>query len=272
MKHFTCPGCGGEAQFSGDLNADAFSWYQHRPGCRLDPGGQLTKEDRLESLRCNLPAVEGAHGRNLAWRTLRAALAEIERLHALIETFDAAWDWLEEALGEGGRWPRTADGLRLACESLAKRITALADYATGKPSDMDLGLYDQVGGSFGHLLEEVRRLVRERQPSRDDRTPEESSVNLHAAIRSALLRVARNVAKHTIQRAGFTPEDECFQVDLTAAEQEIGSVVSHSLTAFRRRLEEERRFKHWDQQTGEYTFSRVLKWLEEALEQKGVHA
>lgn len=51
-----------------------------------------------------------------------------------------------------------------------------------------------------------------------------SEEGLRAAVQSALLRVAKNVAKHVIQRSGWREDDECFQVDLREAEEEIMKV------------------------------------------------
>lgn len=44
---------------------------------------------------------------------------------------------------------------------------------------------------------------------------------LRSVVREALLRVANNVAKHIIQRDGWTADDQCFQIDLRHAEDEI---------------------------------------------------
>lgn len=55
-------------------------------------------------------------------------------------------------------------------------------------------------------------------------------------IEAALLRVAENVAKHTIQRtAGWEPGDPCFRVDLREAQAEIMAVVREAEAALRER-------------------------------------
>ena len=46
--------------------------------------------------------------------------------------------------------------------------------------------------------------------------------------------------------------------------EEAGDLAC-ALASFRRRIEEERGYKHWDHESGEYTFGKVLKWLDEAL-------
>lgn len=52
-----------------------------------------------------------------------------------------------------------------------------------------------------------------------------------SAVQSALLRVAENVAKHTIQRDGWHPGDECFLVDLTASEAELCAALDAARAA-----------------------------------------
>jgi hypothetical protein len=59
-------------------------------------------------------------------------------------------------------------------------------------------------------------------------TPEE-------AVRAALLRVAENVAKHVIGRSGWHPGDECFEVDLRAAEAELLAAVRGAVAIERQR-------------------------------------
>lgn len=51
------------------------------------------------------------------------------------------------------------------------------------------------------------------------------SPQLAQAVREALLQVAHNVAKHIIQRDGWTEDDECFQVDLCEAEEKLRQML-----------------------------------------------
>lgn len=44
---------------------------------------------------------------------------------------------------------------------------------------------------------------------------------LAEVVRSAILRVAENVVKHTVTRSGFQPNDACFLVDLRESEREL---------------------------------------------------
>ncbi len=52
-------------------------------------------------------------------------------------------------------------------------------------------------------------------------------------IERALLRVADNVAKHEIQRGGWTADDKCFVVDLRESQREIDKVMADRLEAAR---------------------------------------
>lgn len=61
-------------------------------------------------------------------------------------------------------------------------------------------------------------------------------MNKQEIIRSALLRVADNVAKHVIQRSGWTESDVCFQADLRESEQELTDIVSDCMEAAKLRL------------------------------------
>lgn len=45
-------------------------------------------------------------------------------------------------------------------------------------------------------------------------------------VEAALMRVANNVAKHIIQRDGWTEDDTCFQIDLRQAQAEILAVIA----------------------------------------------
>jgi hypothetical protein len=71
-------------------------------------------------------------------------------------------------------------------------------------------------------------------PTVSEPTPEE----IVARIRTALLRVADNVARHEIQRGGWEPDDECFQIDLKASETELAGLYQ-KVTAERDALREE---------------------------------
>ena len=44
-------------------------------------------------------------------------------------------------------------------------------------------------------------------------------------IEKALLRVARNVMKHMMNRDGHCDDDECFQIDLRLSERELTQLV-----------------------------------------------
>lgn len=50
-----------------------------------------------------------------------------------------------------------------------------------------------------------------------------------AVIRRVLLRVAENVAKHTVQRSGWSADDECFNVDLRESERELQDAIREAL-------------------------------------------
>lgn len=54
-------------------------------------------------------------------------------------------------------------------------------------------------------------------------------------VREALLQVARNVAKHLIQRSGWHEGDECFQLDLREAEESLLG-LTHATEADNARL------------------------------------
>ena len=51
-------------------------------------------------------------------------------------------------------------------------------------------------------------------------------IDLAAAVEAALLRAAHNVAKHIVQRDGWDEKDECFQVDLRAAQTELMAYIN----------------------------------------------
>lgn len=108
----------------------------------------------LEPLSKLLAASIYAH---ILLREVDRLRAERDRDHTGIH---GAWCWLAEALGDApdGSEP-TAESLRLSAEALAKRITALADHLEGRPSDLDLGMYDGAGGSFGRVLRSTRQLL-----------------------------------------------------------------------------------------------------------------
>lgn len=48
---------------------------------------------------------------------------------------------------------------------------------------------------------------------------------LRDAVEAPLLRVAENVAKHCLQRAGWRKDDECFVIDLRRSQDAIVAVV-----------------------------------------------
>jgi hypothetical protein len=82
---------------------------------------------------------------------------------------------------------------------------------------------------MGRLLEsQAREAWGARQAEVDALQNEAERLRMRApaAIRSALLRVAGNVAKHCIQRGRWAPDDGCFQVDLRAAEAELLALLA----------------------------------------------
>ena len=56
-----------------------------------------------------------------------------------------------------------------------------------------------------------------------------------AAIESALMQVADNVAKHFTGRGGWTADDACFRVDLREAKAALLMVVEQAVAAERER-------------------------------------
>ena len=56
-----------------------------------------------------------------------------------------------------------------------------------------------------------------------------------AAIESALMQVADNVAKHFTGRGGWTAADACFRIDLRVAQATVEAVVTHAVAAERER-------------------------------------
>ncbi len=60
-------------------------------------------------------------------------------------------------------------------------------------------------------------------------TPDERPEATTVRIRRALMRVATNVAKHEIQRSGWSSDDECFLIDLRDSESEIEQLIDDEL-------------------------------------------
>ncbi len=56
-----------------------------------------------------------------------------------------------------------------------------------------------------------------------DLIPEQLAIQ--HVVEGALIRVADNVAKHTVSRTGWDADDKCFQVDLRQSVAEIMDVV-----------------------------------------------
>jgi hypothetical protein len=73
-------------------------------------------------------------------------------------------------------------------------------------------------------VKEIEALRAEVERSKRGTSPPDGT--LRAAVRAALLQVADSVAKHTIQRSGFSPDDPCFLVDLREAEARLVAVVT----------------------------------------------
>jgi hypothetical protein len=83
---------------------------------------------------------------------------------------------------------------------------------------------DQLKDAIDELLDLIAYLAAE-WLERQEAQARATEAAVQSAIREALLRVADSVARHVVTRAGWTPDDPCFVVDLRQSEADLLDVV-----------------------------------------------